>query len=378
MTDETDLTPVLSGEGRWTFAYLDGHGDETQPAARSRRHALLDELRKLGTPEDDVRAVDDALDADAGMPSPSAVYLLVQDGRARIDERFAGARLGPEQVGHGRMPVVLPLLRHRAADIRYVVVEAGREGAVLKVERAGRAGVDGSEDVQGRTDGLPKVQAGGWSHRRYQMHSEEIWKQTQSEVAAALEVLVREHRPTFVVIAGDVRARQLLEEQLSPAVSAIAIDVDVHAKADGADAGALDDAIAAAVHEHLRWELAEAYDRASINDSRSGVRGVREVVGALQRAQVDTLVVDSRELPGEGRLLALDAEPWVALGEDDALDARVIESVRTAEGLARAALLGGATVLVAEEEEPPAGEPMPDRPAAEPIAVLRWPRNAMG
>lgn len=378
MIDQTDLVRVLSGEGTWTYVYLDGHGDEPQPAEHSRRHALLDELRKCGAPEPDVQAVDDALAEDAGIPSPSVLYLLVQNGRVEVEERFVGERLGPEQVGCARVPPVLPLLRHLGADIRYVVVEAGREGAHLRVEAGGRAGVDEAAEVQGRTDSLPKVQAGGWSHKRYQMHSEEIWKQTQSEVADALESIAREHRPSFVVIAGDVRARQLLEDALSPATSAITIDVDAHTKAEGADAGALDDAIARAVDEHLRGAVSDALDRAAAGDGKNGAHGVRDVVAALQRAQVDTLVLDARELTADGTLEALDAEPWVALGEGDELAARSIARVPVAEGLARAALLSGATVLVREDDEPPAGEPMPERPAPEPVAALRWPRDDAG
>jgi hypothetical protein len=377
MIDQAELSRILAGEGMWTFAYLDGHGDEPQPAEHSRRHALLDELRKCGAPEADVAAVDEAVAADAGIPSPSVLYLLVRDGRAEVVERFLGERLGPEQVGYQRVPPVLPLVRHRAADIRYIVVEAGREGAHLRVELAGRAGADETEDVQGRTDSLPKVQAGGWSHRRYQMHSEEIWKQTQSEVADALEPIVLEYRPRFIVVAGDVRARQLLEDQLPPATRAMVIDVDAHTKADGSDDSALDQAISSAVNEHLRRELSDARDRAAANDSRSGVLGVDEVVAALQQAQVDTLVLSSRFLGEGGTVRALGAEPWVARGDDDALGVPSVADVPVAEGLARAALLSSATVLVDETDEPPAGEPMPDRPAPEPFAVLRWPRETV-
>ncbi|MGN6206718.1 baeRF2 domain-containing protein [Humibacter sp.] len=376
MIDQNELVRVLSGDGTYTFAYLDGHGDEPTPAEHSRRHALLDELRKRGAPEPDVQAVDETVATDAGIPSPSVLYLLVRDGRVELAERFVGERLGPEQIGYQRVPPVLPLLRHAAADIRYVLVEAGREGAHLRVETWGRAGTDEAAEVQGRTDSLPKVQAGGWSHRRYQMHSEEIWKQTQSEVDDALEQLVLEHRPSFVVIAGDVRARQLLEDQLGPSTRALLVDVDAHTKAEGADDEALDEAISAAVDQHLRRDIDEALDRAAVDNGANGARGVADVVAALRQAQVDTLVLNARELGVDGTLEALDAEPWVAHDVDDRLGANVIEQVSIAEGLARAAVLTGASVLVQEVDEPAEGEPMPERPEPQPVAVLRWPREA--
>jgi hypothetical protein len=372
MIDQNDLVRILSGNGSYTFAYVDGHGDEPTPAEHSRRHALLDELRKRGAPEPDVQAVDETVATDAGIPSPSVLYLLVRDGAVELAERFVGERLGPEQIGYQRVPPVLPLLRHAAADIRYVVVEAGREGAHLWVETWGRAGTDEAAEVQGRTDSLPKVQAGGWSHRRYQMHSEEIWKQTQSEVDDALEQIVLEHRPRFVVIAGDVRARQLLEEQLGASTRALLVDVDVHTKADGSDDEALDDAIAAAVHEHLRREVDDALARAAEDSGASGARGIDAVVVALQEARVDTLVLNARELGVDGALDALDAEPWVARNADERLGANVIEQVSIAEGLTRAAVLSGGNVLVQEVDEPPEGEPTPERPEPQPVALLRW------
>jgi hypothetical protein len=68
----------------------------------------------------------------------------------------------------------------------------------------------------------------------------------------------------------------------------------------------------------------------------------------------------------------------VAVGEDDRAAARSLGRVQAAEALARAALFSGATVLVAEDQESPAGEPMPDSPVPEPFAALRWPRENPG
>jgi hypothetical protein len=113
-----------------------------------------------------------------------------------------------------------------------------------------------------------------------------------------------------------------------------------------------------------------------VDNGANGARGVADVVSALRQAQVDTLVLNARELGVDGTLEALDAEPWVARDADDRLGANVIEQVSIAEGLARAAVLTGASVLVQEADEPAEGEPMPERPEPQPVAVLRWPREA--
>ncbi|CAG7845682.1 hypothetical protein USB125703_01957 [Pseudoclavibacter triregionum] len=153
-------------------------------------------------PGADIEAIGEALDDGEGLPSPSTRYLLCRAGGVVLDERFAAPRLGPERLGHGPVPEIMPLLRHRATDVRYLVVETGREGAQVRVQRATRAARESAQEIQGRTDSLPKVQAGGWSHLRYQKHSEKIWAQNQGEVAAVVERLVREREPRFVVIAG--------------------------------------------------------------------------------------------------------------------------------------------------------------------------------
>lgn len=369
---EPHLASLLAQSGPWTYAYLDGHGDEPRATERSRRRAVIDRLETAGAPGADIEAIGEALDDGEGLPSPSTRYLLCRAGGVVFDERFAAPRLGPERIGHGPVPEIMPLLRHRATDVRYLVVETGREGAQVRVQRATRAARESAQEIQGRTDSLPKVQAGGWSHLRYQKHSEEIWAQNQGEVAAVVERLVREREPRFVVIAGDVRARQLLEEQLSPAVRDRLVDVDAHTRAAGADDRALDEAIAAALGQALHDDVSAALDRASAGDGASGARGTRRVVEALQQARVDTLLLDPRLSDAEELLTALDGPPWVADGSADGLGSRPMAQLPVAEALARAALLSGARVLLLEEQPMADDAPRPDRAPEPPLAALRW------
>lgn len=371
MTDEQLLTRVLSDPGDWTFAYTDGRSDEPVPTEEERRRSVRDRLADAGADAADVAAVDAALRAGAGIPSPSTRYLLVRNGDVVVDERLVGARIGPERLGHGVLPPVLPWLRHEAADLGYLVVETGREGARVRSERAGRVGDVVDTEVEGRTDSLPKVQAGGWSQPRYQMHTEEVWKENQSEVAEAVDRLVREERPRFVIVAGDLRARALLIEALSPAAREIAVDVDAHTKADGSDDEALDEAIVRALQEVLENERTRVEDRAAADDGARRAEGVEAVTEALQQARVDTLLLDAQLIDLAQTLAVLDAPPWVARSGESAPGAERVAEIPVAEALTRAALLTDARVLVSEAE-PPTGEPMPDRPARPPAALLRW------
>lgn len=376
MIGSEQLVSLLEEPGPWTYAYVDGQGAEPQVIEEARRESVRRRLDEAGAPEADSAAVIDVLENGAGLPSPSARYVLARHGEVEVDESFPGARLGPEQCGYALIPPILPLLRDRADDIRYLVVEAGRGDAEVRLERAGRA-PEQVEEIEGRTDALPKVQAGGWSHARYQRTSEEIWKHNQSDLAKIVDRLVQQHAPRFVVVSGDVRARQLLRDELGAAAQKLLVLVDAHTHAPGADRSALEEAITTALEEQLRTTERDIVDRASADNGSAGARGLDAVVEALRQARVESLLLDARMLESDADLAALDESPWVAL-DHEGDPANVIERIPAAEALARAALLTGARVVVSEDDHETDDEVRADRAAREPVAVLRWSGSSSG
>jgi len=372
MRDQRELAELLRRGGMTTVAYVDGRGPRPQTEEEVARDAVTDRLRELGADERDVTAIAQALLRTEGAPSPSARYLLARDGRLEVDEIFAGPRLGSERFARTPLPEILPLLRHLARDVRYLVVETGREGAEVRLERGERHEAERVEDIEGRSDSLTKVQAGGWSHARYQRSAEEVWKHNQSEVAEAVDRIVAERRPAFLVLAGDVRARQVLRDRLGEAARRMLTEYDAHTRADGADDEGLTRLLSDLAERCIRDEIESAIDRARAGDGESGAEGVDAVLVALQQARVDVLVLDAR-LSEDGRtLLALDAQPWISRDEHHEFDASPLGRVPIAEGLARAALLTGARVLVREEEFGSPDEPRAETKPLEPIAALRW------
>jgi hypothetical protein len=365
------LTEIIQRPGPWTSVYVDGTGAVPQVEEDARRRSVRERLLEAGAPEGDADAVVEALRERNGLPSPSSRLLLVTDGEVVVDESFAGARVGPECVEHGPLPSLLPLVRHSTIE-RYLVVETSRDGADIRLETSGRGASDAATSIEGRTDTLNKAQAGGWAHANFHRHTEDIWKHTQSEVAAAVSELIRERHPSFVVVSGDVRARQLLGEALSDAERALVVEVDAHTRAEGSDTGELDQAIARTIHEHRTEAIGALRDRAAADGGSGGAEGLAEVVAALQQARVDTLLLDARMLDDERTLLALDGPPWVATDASEQLGAQSVGSVGVAEALARAALLTDAQVLIEEEEYSADDAPREERPTREPLATLRW------
>jgi predicted NBD/HSP70 family sugar kinase len=364
-----ELADLLAVPGHWTTLYLDGPEGSPAPERAARRASIRDRLARAGAPESHLDAALEAL-IDEGPPSPSTQTVLVRDGSVVLNELHAGSRLGAEVFAHGRVPRILPLLRERERDVGFLIVEVGREGGELRLAHGDARDVSHNVEVEGRTDFLTKVQAGGASQARYHRASEEVWRENADEVGKAVDRAVREHDPAFVVVSGDVRARELLLDELAPESLDRVVEVSAHTRAAGASSQERDDEIDARLDEQLERERQQVLTRSAEGGGRYGERGLGPVVHALQLAQVEALLLDPRD--DERSLLALDAPPWIATDPGESLAAGVLEQVPALEALARAAVLTDARVFFLDQEPEDADAPRPDGDPAEPVAWMRW------
>jgi len=221
--------------------------------------------------------------------------------------------------------------------------------------------------VQGDTEFLTKTQSEDdfLANGRYQHHTEEVWKRNEGLVAEAIDEVVRDSGAELLVVTGDVRARQLLIEALSPATLKILTVVPANTRPGGATTDELD----ADLHRHIASILAaDEYDaltrlETGRNDGLSEIDQAA-VIRGLQQSQVDVLIIAPGTM-GDSTLIALDRGPWVAASSEDALGAGELGSVPAADALVRAAILTDARVVVASPSELPAG--------ASACAILRWP-----
>src|SRR5205085_1596767 len=110
------------------------------------------------------------------------------------------------------LPIVGPLLEWRQSQPAHVVALVDRRGGDLFVFRHGHAPDEHLSAEGDRDHPVHKSGAGGWSQRRYQQRTENAWKANEVEVAAELARLVRAEEPRLVLVGGDVRAVQLLDE----------------------------------------------------------------------------------------------------------------------------------------------------------------------
>ncbi|PPH99879.1 hypothetical protein C5C56_07660 [Rathayibacter sp. AY1D1] len=337
-----------------------------------RATSLGDELARQGAPQADIRALTALLEG-AGRPQGGCcLFAVAVDGRVVLNEVLPGRPVAPEGVSYSPLPDIVPLLQHRP-DLRVLVVETSRDGGEIRLHRLGAQRPEAEQAVQGRTDTLHKAQAGGWRHDRFHHHAEEIWRRTQAELAAAVDELVRVHRPCLLVVAGDIHARQLLAQQLSPSSAAILAVEPVNTRAAGSEEGALERFVDEQLDRILLREKEDVLDALRTGEPRRTVEySLGAIVTALASAQVETLVLDPGRLR-ERALLALATEPWVASAPEEALGAEVIDSVDAALALARAAVLTDARVLVTDSRTAPEGVDVVTLPHdADAAAILRW------
>ena len=350
-----------------TAVYADASEDTNDPhrTRELRRRALREELAAAGAPDSDLDVVDEILSRPSHVGGPVSHFLVIRDGEVLVQELLPGQPRAERAVSYGLVPGLLPLVAHRPRDLSYVVVEANREGGVVKLFRLGGSAPESEQEIEGETEQIRKVQLGGWSHRRFQQHAEETWKRNEAQIAESIDELVRTEKVELILISGDVRAQQLLRDQLGSAAQKVAVLVAGNTRAEGSSDEPLEHEIETRVAELLALEERAALDRLAQETASTGglgETGLGAVVHALQQSQVDTLLVSQRLL-ADRTLLALATEPWIATAPEETLGATVVGHVPAADALVRAAVLTDAKVLAMGDQELPQGV----------AALLRWP-----
>ena len=336
--------------GPWCTAYVDaGTGTvDTLEADDVRPGNVRAALEAQGASAADLDAVEQALQPEAGIPSPVSRFVLVHQGNVEINEVLPGERVLPERISVDPLPDLLPLVKHRPEEFPYVVAEVSRDNGEIRLHYAGAGAPASTEEIQGDTQHIKKFQGGGWAHLRFQHHTEDVWRRNADQVAGEIDRVVGSSGARLVVLAGDIHARRLVQEQLSKATQALVSVIDSHTHTAGADESLLEDQVNQRVAEQWATEQQDIMDRLAMQEGQANPQsatGIGAVVHALQQAQVEVLILDDGAL-SERTLLALDAEPWIATAEEESLGAKVLGKVPAPAALLRAAALTDARVLL--------------------------------
>ncbi|MDK3255851.1 Vms1/Ankzf1 family peptidyl-tRNA hydrolase [Blastococcus capsensis] len=367
--DVSFLEPVFAAAGPYATVCADvTHTTESADAELDLRvRALTEQLAEQGAPEAVVEAVRARLTegnegGEAGTLKGRAV-VVAADGSVVLDQVLADApaRETAEWAPH---PDLLPVLRQLAGRVPHIVVVADRVGADITV--AGLAGQpDEERQVEGDTFHMRKVKVGGWAHNTYMHTAENQWEENAGLVIDELTSFARRLQLRFVLIAGDVRARQILSDKAPAAWSDLVVTMEEGGRAAGADREPVERRTAELIAEHEARDIATAVEQVQGAGAHGlAVAGTPAVVEALRKGQVETLVLtdpwddDATLLVGSGPLeLGVKQQDMDALGVHG-------EVVPAGAALVEAGVASAAGVLVVPGAALPGEEPV--------AAILRY------
>ncbi|UOY03072.1 baeRF2 domain-containing protein [Blastococcus sp. PRF04-17] len=365
--DVSFLQPVFDATG--PFATVTANVTHTTENADAelelRVRALTEQLTEQGAPEVVVEAVRGRLlegneGGQAGTLEGRAV-VVAADGAVVLDEVLAAAPAQESAVWSPR-PDLLPVLRQLAGRVPHLVVVTDRVGADLSVVGTSGEPVE-EKEVDGDTFHMRKVKVGGWAHNTYMHTAENRWEENAGLVADEIESQVRRRGLRFVLVAGDVRARQILTDKASGTWSDLVVSMEEGGRAAGADRAAVQRRAAELVAEHEARECADVLEKVQAAGAHGlAVTGKDAVVEALRKSQVETLVV-ADDL-GEDTLLVGNGPLELGVKQQDMDALGVHGEVAPLDAALLAAAVASSAGLVVVPASAMPGEPV--------AAVLRY------
>ncbi|GAB3206590.1 Vms1/Ankzf1 family peptidyl-tRNA hydrolase [Marinactinospora thermotolerans] len=286
------LHPLYSVSGPVASVYLDTTRS-TESAAKEielRWRGLREELAASGADEETLQALDGVVGGVSNLPGPQGEALFAAEGRILAAHTLPRPPVR-DRASWRRGGDPLELVTVLDAGVPHVVVAVDRLGADVDAYPAHGGPVD-ERSFSGATLHVQKVNAGGWSHKRYQRHSEEVWSENAAAVAGDVEEAVAEVSAAVVFVGGDERAIGKLREHLSERVHDLVVEVP-GGRAEGGAVDSLREAVDAGLRDRANARHAEVLAELSQELGRDGraVQGADSTAGALRTGQVRTLLL---------------------------------------------------------------------------------------
>lgn len=240
--------------------------------------------------------MDAALDSERSHPGRHGHLLVGAAGRLLLDEVSDEPPLS-EIADWSAAPNLMPFLARRAEPVPHVVVVTDRTGANIYPSAGdGSDRLSAAERVRGDDQHpLHKTGRNDWSESHFQRRVDNAWTENAQDVAQVVHAHVVELGARVVLVAGDIRARNLVMHALAEVLPPT-VDID-ETTAGGRAVGASLHALAEAARDavlRVRWrDRREILARLQQGVARFdlGVTGLDAVLQALRSGQVETLVI---------------------------------------------------------------------------------------
>lgn len=385
------IRTLYGGAGPWASVYLDasvnqqtGTPQEARRELDLRWRAARESLGRDGADGATLRAIDEAVREAGAHPGPAELAIFAAEGTVAFSRMLPVA---PPRQGAtwSHQPHAADLLRGISAvatsdsrdapnaltslselgdtgeDIRWVRADVDRTGGSVR-------SADGTVvTVRGEDEFIRKVSTKDrdrmWSVPKDQQAAVVNWERNSLDVARVISAAVERTDADVVVLAGDIRARQLVLERLPRVLTGCVVEVDhetqvrphqesrVRARREPAvHDPVLDAATREAVRSVARERRADALDRFHTGLSHgNSVRGVEPVCAAARELRIDTLVLSTE--PSSMRVWVDPLSPTMVgtTKRDTGVESPAWEPADDA--LVGAAAIAGAESIVVDDRE---------------------------
>lgn len=356
--DTATLAPVLTKPGPYATVFVDVSQD-TESGRHEHETRVRDachELAAQGAPSQVVERLQQRLDEQPGRAAPVSRLVVGTPDEIVYDE-LATTRQEQPVASWDPLPDLAAWAAHRDADVRFVLALVDHTGGQVSLWDSDVPVPTEEITAGGDLQYVHQVPVGGWASIEVQRTSENVWRRNAEEVVAEVERLVRQHRPSMILLAGDPASCGIARRELDALPAEVVPLPTGQRHADGGD-DALHQAIREALFQDVvgrRTALAERL-RDCLGRGEGVATGVRDVADALVQGRVETLLFDPARL-GEHELDPAQ-HPGLAFGA-----ANIVGPVRADEALIAGAVLTEAAVV-----------PLPSAAlgGAPVAALLRW------
>ncbi|KRV49639.1 hypothetical protein AQ490_20205 [Wenjunlia vitaminophila] len=364
----SSLKPLFDRPGPWASVYLDT-ARETEDGRRLfelRTRAVSDQLASLGADERTRQAVVRALRREPVSGTPPGRALFAKDGEV-VAELPLNRSPALVDTHWSTLPHLGPLVDLIGDEPRLLVAHVDRRGARFELRTS--LGHEPLGESRGERFPVHRTGRADWSSKHYDYKVEDRWDRTARTVAERVNELCGEADADLVVLAGDPRERRAVHDRLDELLPD-ALETGPEPRPEE-----LDD-----LRRHWRQSrLATALDRfwagrhlPAEEQRRPGMgpgaaaEGIRAVVLAARRRQLETLLVRPDALDGEAELWIGPDPEHVGLRPDEVEEMGVErpEPVDARDALLRSVTASDAEVLVLPDDA--------TAPADGIGAVLRW------
>lgn len=337
--DLPDAAALYESEGPFVSVMLDTElAVENAPARfdrkwkEHRRH-----LHDRGAPEALLDRVGDWL-RDARTEGDALACIASADGTMVT---AVGEHVGTDVAAWDSLPRLCPLIHWHQSNPPALLVLIDRTGADIFSggRQRGLLGVVAGDDGPD----IRKSPRGDWKQPHYEARAQERWRANTAEVAEQVVALAERLEPRIVVVAGDLRAVELMVDQLPPRLRALTRRV-TGGRGKGSE-GSVEEGSSrlyrSAVAEDTVELLAKLKEELGQRDR--GVAGIADVAAALRSAAVDTLLLNDDPTSSRRMFFRTSDRTSVAPREAD-LEGLDLRDGRMVDVMIRAAWASGAQV----------------------------------